>query len=187
MPIQIENDTLANFDDPIAMLHDCHRRIERFLDMLSSLSRERRGGELDEAGQSALAAALHYFDVGAPLHTADEEGSVFPRLRNSGVEEVRQLGERLIELENEHREKERRHREVHRLGTTWLVQGELNPEGARRFAAELERLERTYLRHIRIEEYEVFPVAAEVLHKDLLSEIANEMKERRGLPNERSG
>ena len=79
------SEALADFTDPIAMLNDCHRRIERFLGVLVNLSRERHVGELGEPARSALAAALHYFDAGAPLHTADEEESLFPRLRVAGT------------------------------------------------------------------------------------------------------
>ena len=48
-----------------------------------------------EPDRSALAAALHYFDAGAPHHTADEERSVFPKRRNAALD-ARELLESLM-------------------------------------------------------------------------------------------
>ena len=181
MPIQIGKEVLADFTDPITMLHDCHRRIESFLDALVTISRLQRGGALDERHRSALSTALRYFDQGAPLHTADEEESLFPRLRNSTAEEAMLVGECLSQLEVEHREKEWGHRIVHRLGTTWLEEGSLSMEDAQRLVNELERLDHTYRRHIRSEEDQVFPVASNVLPQEDLRAMGIEMKARRRL------
>ena len=179
MPIQIGGKALADFTQPISMLYDCHKRIERFLDTLLTISRSRRGEALDEHHRSAVSAALHYFEQGAPLHTADEEESLFPRLRSSTANEAARLGKCLSELEIEHRDKERRHGIVQRLATTWLEGSRLSTEDAQVLRNELERLELTYRRHIRTEEDRVFPVAAKVLPQEDLQAIASEMKARR--------
>ena len=181
MPIQIGKEALADFTDPITMLHECHRRIEHFLDALMTISRRQQGGTLDERHRSALSSALRYFDQAAPLHTADEEESLFPRLRKSTAEEAVLLGEYLSELEVEHRDKEQRHGIVHRLGTTWLEEGSLSIEEAQMLVNELERLELTYRRHICGEEERVFPVAINLLPQEELRAIGSEMKVRRGL------
>ena len=139
---------------------------------------------MDERHRAALSAALRYFDQGAPLHTADEEESLFPRLRISSAEEALLLGGRLGKLEVEHREKERRHRIVHQLGTRWLEEGSLSMEDAQMLVNEMEHLERTYRHHIRSEEDGVFPVAAKVLQKEDLLVMAREMKSRRGISAE---
>jgi hypothetical protein len=64
------------------MLGDCHRRIERSLNVLVSVARQ-NGGWLDEGQRTALVTSLHYFRDAAPKHTADEEDSLFPSLRQT--------------------------------------------------------------------------------------------------------
>ena len=82
MPVQIGARRDCGFDDPLGMLQDCHRRIEHFLKVLSTVADRARGRALDTDESSALEAALHYFRVGGVRHTADEEESLFPRLRD---------------------------------------------------------------------------------------------------------
>src|SRR5690606_31654613 len=69
------------FDQPLGLLQDCHRRIEKFLGVLLRITRETHGSELSEEYAEALAASLRYFRNAAPWHTRDEEESLFPRMR----------------------------------------------------------------------------------------------------------
>jgi hypothetical protein len=62
-------------------LSDCHRRIEKFLEQIIRVCTTARGGELNAGQREALEVALRYFRQAAPLHTADEETSLFPRVR----------------------------------------------------------------------------------------------------------
>jgi hemerythrin superfamily protein len=68
-------------------MSDCHRRIEMFLRVLGAAA-ERKGGTLAEDERRALDAALRYFREAAPKHNADEEQSLFPRLRLAHNAEV---------------------------------------------------------------------------------------------------
>jgi hemerythrin-like domain-containing protein len=72
----------SDFTDPVGMLGDCHRRIVRFLHILVSLAIEESGGPLSDQQRTLLATSLRYFREAAPKHTADEEESLFPRLRS---------------------------------------------------------------------------------------------------------
>ena len=81
MAITIGRKLDSDFSDPLGMLSDCHRRIERFLKVLAILTSQAQGAELNEGQWHALEAALRYFRVAAPMHTLDEEDSLFPRLR----------------------------------------------------------------------------------------------------------
>jgi hemerythrin-like domain-containing protein len=83
MPIVIGAKRESDFSDPIGMLGDCHRRIERFLNALLTVATSAKGGPLTSEQQTALAASLRYFLEAAPKHTADEEESLFPRLTDS--------------------------------------------------------------------------------------------------------
>ena len=80
MPVAIgtAENTFAN---PIGLLSDCHRRIERFLQALLTVATQVEGGPLDAEHRSALDAAIKYFRQAAPRHTADEEEDLFPMLR----------------------------------------------------------------------------------------------------------
>ena len=77
MPVAIgtEESTFAN---PIGLLSDCHRRIERFLQALLTVTTQVEGGSLDAEHRSAVEAAVQYFRQAAPKHTADEEEDLFP-------------------------------------------------------------------------------------------------------------
>src|SRR5690242_17341474 len=61
MPITIGAKQESDFSDPIGMLGDCHRRIERFLSVLLKLASEREGAALNQQEQDALSASLRYF------------------------------------------------------------------------------------------------------------------------------
>ena len=74
MPVQI-GVTARNFTDPTGLLSDCHRRVEMFLGMLAAVAK------VTVETSQALESALRYFREAAPKHTADEEESLFPRLR----------------------------------------------------------------------------------------------------------
>src|SRR5947208_11249106 len=88
-----------SFEQPLGLLTDCHRRIELFLGVLSRIAEDARGGALTDQQRSALMTALRYFREAAPKHTADEEQSLFPRLRARGGPEVEAALERVAELE----------------------------------------------------------------------------------------
>jgi iron-sulfur cluster repair protein YtfE (RIC family) len=92
----------SDFTDPIGMLGDCHRRIERFLDVLVRVAEQAHGEALNEEQRGALDTALHYFRDAAPKHTADEKESLFPRLRRNGSADARALLTRMESLEEEH-------------------------------------------------------------------------------------
>jgi iron-sulfur cluster repair protein YtfE (RIC family) len=128
-----------------------------------------------------LATGLQYFREAAPAHTADEEESLFPRLRqNSGADAMAVMA-RIDSLEQEHECAAEVHDEVDRLGRQWLDQGTLHPDEASRLATLLDQLDRLYHRHIRIEETEVFPLAANLLTASERRSLGKEMASRRGL------
>ena len=81
MGIQIGARPDSGFDDPLGMLKDCHRRIEQFLNILCLVVERAPGRALTQEESAAVQAALQYFRVGGQRHTADEEQSLFPRMR----------------------------------------------------------------------------------------------------------
>ena len=177
MRIQIGAKPDAGFDDPIGMLKDCHRRIEQFLHVLCLVAERASGRELTEEERAAVQAALHYFRVGGQRHTADEEESLFPRMR---AEKASAGALKEIEaLEAEHREAGELHLAVEKLYSAWCAGRPLSLEEEERLRSATQRLKRLYEGHIKIEENFVFPRAAESLDAQAIAAIGSEFRERR--------
>ncbi len=170
------------FDEPLGLLSDCHRRIERFLDGMIAIARQLRGGHLDAANRQALAQAVAYFATSGPRHTADEEESLFPRLRSAADSRAAAALETLDRLEADHREAERRHAEVERLARQWIEADSLSPGDCDALLSHLDSLSATYARHIHVEDHELFPAAAEILSAGDVEAVGREMARRRGVP-----
>uniref|UniRef100_Q023C7 Hemerythrin HHE cation binding domain protein n=1 Tax=Solibacter usitatus (strain Ellin6076) TaxID=234267 RepID=Q023C7_SOLUE len=180
MPITIGAKRESDFTDPIGMLGDCHRRIERFLHVLVSVAKQ-NGGLLDDEQRTALITSLRYFREAAPKHTADEEDSLFPRLRRTGDAEASALLARIESLEQEHECASKVHYEVDQLGQRWLDQLTLTVDEASRLSTLVGQLAILYRRHIEIEDTEIFPVAAKVLSPADRTSVGAEMASRRGI------
>lgn len=183
MPVLIGAKRESDFTDPVGMLGDCHRRIVRFLQVLVTLTTHHTEGTLTDDQRAALTASLQYFRVSAPKHTADEEESLFPRLRRLGTPEAGALLAKIDSLEEDHQCADRHHAEVDRLGQLWLDEGQISLENARRLSTLVNQLADLYRHHIGIEDKEVFPFASTVLSQADRQEIGTEMAGRRGLAN----
>lgn len=170
------------FDTPLGLLSDCHRRIEQFLSVLATIADVRCGAALTEPDRQALEGALRYFDTAARRHAADEEESLFPRLRAADHPKAKAAVETLNRLEADHRTAEEHHAAVHTLGTRWLSEGILSAGDARRLGEHVAELKRLYTEHIAIEDRELFPAAGRVLSRAELEAVGREMAERRGVP-----
>jgi hemerythrin-like domain-containing protein len=177
MPLAISQALESDFSNPLGMLGDCHRRIARFLEALISVTEQARGGGLNDEQREALEKALTYFHDAAPKHTADEEDSLFPRVRarTAGSGKRSAL---LTLLHADHLAVVERHHAVERLGRAWIRDG-LGTEDTQHLLDLLYWLRKTYQEHIEIEETQLFPFAARVLSKSDLREIGREMAQRR--------
>lgn len=180
MTVNIGDTPQAGFDEPLKLMSDCHRRVERFLGMLLEVAR-RRGGALDEAHRSALTAGLRYFRNAAPWHTQDEEASLFPRLRRCGDAQAKAAMSRIDALEADHADAAPIHAEVETLATRWLEAGRLGDADADLLLRHLTHLQGVYARHIAVEDHEIFPLAQRLLSHASLQAVGREMADRRGL------
>jgi hemerythrin-like domain-containing protein len=181
MPIVIGAKRESDFTDPIGMLGDCHRRIERFLNSLLTVATDAKGSPLTNEQQAALATGLRYFREAAPKHTADEEESLFPRLCRLDRPDLQPLLARIDSLQQDHECAERSHHEVDYLGQLWLANGRLSTQDAEHLATVLTQLAELYRRHIAMEDTEVFPFAAHALASSDRHAIGAEMAARRGI------
>jgi hemerythrin-like domain-containing protein len=179
MPVQI-GAKAHPFADPTGLLSDCHRRIEMFLGTLEGVASV-IDCPLTEETRAALECALRYFREAAPKHTADEEESLFPRLRQMFHPDLYSAIEKLKPLENEHLLAGSLHAEVEELGQHCLESGSLSSTEADAFRKAIVSLVSMYKQHISIEDDLVFPLAKRLLSVADKAAIANEMVARRKL------
>jgi len=176
MAIQIGAKPDAGFDDPIGMLTDCHRRVEQFLGILCTVAERAAGRGLTGEEAAAVNAALQYFRTGGIRHTADEEESLFPRLRAHARNESMA---NLDALESDHETAAALHDSVDQLYAEWRAAGAMSPERAQQLRAATDRLKALYHAHIAVEESVVFPEAAKSLDRATISSIGQEFRARR--------
>lgn len=181
MLLKINQSVDHGFDSPIGLLGDCHRRVERFLGILVSITREWHGKPLPPSERDLLEQARRYFEVAGPKHTADEEGSLFPRLERLADEGVKAVLATARALEADHRRAERLHAVVDERVRAWVADGELPHTAALELSDALEQLAGLYEPHIRIEDTQVFPAAARALSPADLEQIGREMAARRNV------
>jgi hemerythrin-like domain-containing protein len=177
MPLRIGQPLDHDFTEPLGLLTDCHRRIEYFLDVLIRLS-ALAGGSLTPDQWKELEKANNYFVRAAPRHTADEEKSLFPRLRASRDPRAADALEHLSQLERDHEMANAHHHAVDRFCRRWLDHGFLSDSDTRNLQDRLAELQAIYREHIAIEDDQLFPAAAKVLSEEQLLEIGREMEQR---------
>jgi hemerythrin-like domain-containing protein len=166
----------SNFANPLGLLADWHRRIERFL----GVAAEARGGPLSAERRQAMETALRYFHRAAPLHTADEEEDLFPELRRVVKSDSAQIVARVSRLESEHGIATAWHHQVHDMGERWLRDNCLLLHEAVELRRVLTSLTELYRGHIAVEENEIFPLAKEALSASEKEAIGRRMAARRG-------
>ena len=176
MAIQIGAKPDSGFDDPIGMLMDCHRRIENFLHVLCLVAESARSRALSDEETIAVESALHYFRTGGQRHNADEEESLFPRLR---AELTLCSFEEIAGLEGDHKTANDLHTQIDRLFTEWIANSDLSAEDSQQLLNATNRLKHLYDAHIQIEEKIVFPRAAKVLDPQAIAAIGREFRARR--------
>ncbi|HEX3891879.1 MAG TPA: hemerythrin domain-containing protein [Terracidiphilus sp.] len=176
MAIQIGAKPDSGFDDPIGMLTDCHRRIEQFLKILATVAERAAGRGLTGEETAAVQSALHYFRTGGSRHTADEEESLFPKLR---AESPAETFAKLDALEADHEAASTLHDSVEQIYVRWIDQGTLDGEAQQQLSASMNRMTRLYQAHIKVEESDVFPQAAAVLDRGTIASIGEEFRARR--------
>ena len=170
------------FDEPLGLLSDCHRRIERFLAILETVVARAAGRPLDHEQRRAVEAALEYFRAAAPRHTADEEESLFPLLRASDSPGAAAAIAIVQTLEDEHAVANAAHAEVESWYRRWIELGSLSAPQTQALSRVLQSLREMYRRHIEVEDHEIFPLAGQVLSGEQLARLGEQMARRRGLP-----
>ena len=178
MLIRIGQKSDHSFDEPLGLLSDCHRRIQHFLQVLETIA-GREAHALTPSERTDLDAARAYFATAAPRHTADEEESLFPRLRASLDPDVRHALEIVSRLELDHEWADQLHAEVDLILRDWLATDTLPAAVQLTLRSLLAELRAIYEPHIACEDHELFPAAARALSPEDLRAIGREMAARR--------
>jgi hemerythrin-like domain-containing protein len=166
----------AGFDAPLDMLHACHDRVRRSLDLLRKVCERVQDRHIDEAVHSAAADVLRYFDKAAPHHHEDEEQHIFPRVLSATQDAA--VRNAVLQLQADHQAMEALWA---RLRTPLAALASGYPEGFGASQIDLaHRFCDLYDAHARTEERLVFPIARELLGDEDLLKIGEEMAGRRG-------
>jgi hemerythrin-like domain-containing protein len=174
-----------SLDQPIGLLSDCHRRIEKFLDTLIRVTEVIGAEPLTPQAIEALQTALQYFRDAGPMHTRDEEESLFPRLReatqgdNERAEKAKHALTIVNRLQTDHDAADKRHLIIDDIGKRWLKNGTLPATEVQALQHELRDLRTFYASHISAEDNELFPLSETILDENQLQDMGKEMAARR--------
>jgi hemerythrin-like domain-containing protein len=173
MAALLSDASAPSFDDPLGMLRACHGRIARQLATLERLQRHLPENGCDADARAAARAILRYFDSAAPNHHADEEASLFPRLKTALPGRADAL---IADLEREHQA----------LAMNWrrlrpLLAGIAGGACANLSPRQVAAVRAAYDAHIAKEESALIPLAAGTFDAATLAAIGREMAARRGV------
>jgi iron-sulfur cluster repair protein YtfE (RIC family) len=161
-------------DDAVDLLLGCHQRIRHFTGVAVKLAHA-QGAAPDEVAQAA--AGVHrYYSVSLPLHEADEDQTLRPRL---GTVADDRISHALLAMGDQHQAIDEL---IERL-LPLLVMVENNPDTLHAAGAEMcsitQALDEMFRAHLQMEEEVIFPAIREALPETARAEMLREMQERR--------
>ncbi len=162
--------------DAVDMLLACHQRIRSFTAIAVRLAETENAASPEVV--NAAESVHRYYTVALPLHEADENDSVYPRLRQTLGGEDARAAELMIE---QHAPIDAT---IAALVPLW-AELRVHPERLHALRPELHRhgtrLQELWREHLALEEEIVFPLLRRKLADDDLRAIQQEMKQRRGI------
>jgi len=158
----------------VGLLLDCHQRIRRFSALAIQLANAPAAPPAEV--RDAAERVHRYFTLAFPLHVADEELSLRPRLLRHPIEApVRQA---LETMSREHLEGEALLPPLVERWASWAR--DPDPAAARGASLQAaEQLERLLRQHLQMEETLLFPALTRWLGEAELAEVQAEMRGRR--------
>jgi hemerythrin-like domain-containing protein len=165
----------ASFEDPIAMLLECHNRIRASLELLQKLTLHLKVNGNNAQTARAATDIRRYFDIAAPLHHQDEELHVFPALQKSHVVAIQTYVNR---VQADHL----RMNDQWSTLQTFLV--DLSIESPKTVWSQslddqVLAFKTLYEEHLNIEEQLLFPALAMAVSMEELENMGLEMQQRR--------
>jgi iron-sulfur cluster repair protein YtfE (RIC family) len=163
-------------EDAVSMLLGCHERIRHFAGMAIRLA---SAHGLPDSEIASTAEKLHrYFTIALPLHEADENESLHPRLRAAAPEGelAGPAADAMVE----------QHRSIDEIVERLVPLCELlrsNPAMHGALTSELQQLstglQQMFNSHLKLEEETIFPAMQKYLTEAQMLVIRQEMQERR--------
>lgn len=172
MLTQLSKQRATGTEDLVDLLGECHERIRRFV-ALARQAGERQDATADQISQACVDVE-RYFTQALPLHVADEEQSIEPRLcgLSPAVDEALDVAKR----------QHRRHEPLLKvlLRSTRVLRDNPHDRTARDDVATTARaLEAEFEEHLRLEESTIFPAIRELLSHETQTSIVDELRKRR--------
>jgi len=168
----------VGFDQPYAMLHACHERVQRTLALLQRLLDYIQTHGHDAQSRSAATDVLRYFDQAAPQHHEDEERHVFPLLLAHGDATMRTA---VQQLQSEHTVMADLWMQIRPSLLRWRESEDASchtlPDETLRTA--VARWCALYAQHIQREEDAAFPAAQALMNEAALRHMGADMQARR--------
>jgi len=174
----------GGFDEPLGLWLACHERVLRFCSLLGRLRLHVGQQGADAEAQQAATSIRRYFNEAAPRHHADEEADLFPRLLHclqerpavippEGAARTRAAIDTLMA---DHRSSELLWAPLD-AALAQIERGVALPLDA----GQVEAFERTYRRHIDVEEGVVMPAMKRAFSAADWKAIGGAMAQRRGV------
>ncbi len=165
-----------NAQSAVELLVACHQRIRHFSQVAVKLAHAQ--GKPEAEIVQAAEGLFRYFTVALPLHEADENISIHPRLRRA-VPAGELAGPAADAMVDQHLAIDEL---VERLVPLWVI---LRADPAKlpliagEMCAAAGRLSEIFDIHLKMEEETIFPAMEKYLSEAELGEIVREMQERR--------
>ena len=161
-------------EDAVDLLIGCHQRIRHFTAVAAKLAHAQ--GDPPEEVVQAASAVHRYYTVSLPLHEADEEETLRPRLDVLGDEMLRHA---LAAMADQHLAID----ELLERLLPLLVMVRNNPQTIHAAGSEMcsitQALQEIFGAHLQLEEEHIFPAIRERLAESVRAEMLLEMQDRR--------
>jgi hemerythrin-like domain-containing protein len=165
----------AGCEEPFEMLHACHERVKRTLDLLGRLGEHLQTQGCDAQAKEAAADVQRYFDIAAPLHHEDEELHVFPALQAAGQHLLADT------LKAEHEQMAAQWPQIQADLRAVQEQQGFSPRDLAGLSRRWAEFATLYADHIQREDAQAYPIARLQLEEARLTNMARDMARRRGV------
>jgi iron-sulfur cluster repair protein YtfE (RIC family) len=167
-------DSSSKPESALELLTSCHDRIRHFTSTIGKLAHS-EGSELEEI-RIAAGAAHRYFSVALPLHEADEEESLRPRLLEGGAAEIAAA---LDAMMHQHQAIDDLIERLLPLLTLLSNNPAKLPELHGELCTIAKALSEMFGGHLDLEERAIFPAMTTNLSEEARAQVLAEMRERR--------
>lgn len=171
----------VDFTKPLDVLFQCHQKIAANLETLRRSVESLQKPDKAAVGDilNAINTVVVHFATAGIKHTADEEQSLFPRMRAYNTQIVSEVFDVVDQLEDQHKRAASVENSMNQLFVTMVADEELDSNKVALFTDLSESLYDLYRAHIQMENEFVFPSAGKILSAEELIAVGREMFQRR--------